>query len=890
MQGMQRGAARASFIVATLATLVLGFGCSDDSGTGTDSGGKTDGGVADGAGGDGAAGAQVQIPGLSDKVEAYYDEHGILHLHGKTDGDVLAALGYFHAANRFFTMDFYRSLVRGKLSELTLAGPQGALDADIAMRHLMTTRDGTPLEEDALTKVNKETLTLIERYTAGINAWLADLDAKRNGAVLPEEYQFLLLAPGRKIPAWEPADTMAVALFLINELGNSIDEELYNGEMAAKLAPDLAADLLMEKPIFSSFTTTASGVKTISLPGRPDLSLAHLKPAARALARARRYLAPAMRYFSGGASNNWVLAPSRTTNKKALLANDPHLPLLNPALVMPVEIDSKTDANGTLHVAGPSLPGVPVVIGHNETLATGITTSFYDLNDLYLEKLSADGKKVIFKGKEVPIVEKQVTFQSAAGGPQTRTLKWVPHHGPLLSEDTTAKTAVSVRWAAHDGISDLEGLLGLMRASRVADAPAALAKLTAFNQNFVVADVDGNIGWYPYARVPSRPWATTNMHPGLPVPGDGTAEWDTFIAMSELPQATNPPNGFIATANNGHTDATADGDSTNDGNIATHAFQERGKSNGARMARIVELIEAGKSAHTVGTMLEIQADVFSLIGELVTPELLKSVSGKTLDAAGTEVVKALSSWAYDCPSGLASSDPKGAKDGDATRVSESNGCAAFHATLFFLVQAALGDEAKKAEIVLPHRLRLNMILTALAEPTVIKSNFWDDVSTTAVTETRDDIIKKAIEAAGAELTKIDASSTEWIWGRIHTVFLRSVYDALGVASYNDGPYANDGALGTVDVATPHGFRSEDVSSAEIDLSYRRGAVYRLVTEIGSDGPKMKFQMPGGTDMIRDSKRFNQLLPKYLKNEPIDFPFGAGAVKSKVDRIELVPAS
>src|SRR5271169_3617477 len=73
-------------------------------------------------GGPGGASAGVSIPGLSAQVTATYDANGLLHLSCATDDDCFAALGYFHAYNRFFFMDFVRNLVRGSLAGLVKAG------------------------------------------------------------------------------------------------------------------------------------------------------------------------------------------------------------------------------------------------------------------------------------------------------------------------------------------------------------------------------------------------------------------------------------------------------------------------------------------------------------------------------------------------------------------------------------------------------------------------------------------------------------------------------------------------------------------------------------------------------------------------------------------------
>src|SRR5262245_41624111 len=95
-------------------------GCGDNPGTGGSGG--TGGAPTGGSGGTGGAPAGIQISGQTGPVGAIYDEAGLLHLTCSTDEDCFAALGYFHAANRFFFMDFVRNLVRGRLGSLVNAG------------------------------------------------------------------------------------------------------------------------------------------------------------------------------------------------------------------------------------------------------------------------------------------------------------------------------------------------------------------------------------------------------------------------------------------------------------------------------------------------------------------------------------------------------------------------------------------------------------------------------------------------------------------------------------------------------------------------------------------------------------------------------------------------
>lgn len=874
---MRRSARLWAAMVLAFSTVGLG-GCGDDEtpapGTGT------------GTGAGGGGGADIAIEGLGSPVEVVYDQHGIVHLTCQSDDDCFAAMGYVHAANRFFTMHFVRLAIRGKLAS-AVDGGDTVLESDVYYRHFFSTRDGEPLEDAIMAEASSEVVNALERYAAGVNAWIEDAEAERNGASYTDE--FFLLSPD--IRPWEPEDSLAMAFYLMEDLGSSVGDELRYGEMVAALSPELAADLLMVRPPFDDFTIPAAGgtygtslLEPRALPPGARAIADRLDPARPLLARARQRLERlwsrhgADRTSSKG-SNNWVVGPGSTTAGHALLANDPHLSMSNPAIFLPMEIDSKSAGAGTLHVAGGTIPALPAVLsGHNEDLAWGVTTVVYDLNEIYVEQLDDQGTQVMYEGDWVPITAREVSFETVDGSTVTRTLEWVPHHGPIIDKDLASHQALSVRWVLHDGMSDIEGFLALNRASSVAEVPAALASLTATDQNFVAIDREGNIGWYPMGQVPNRPWASLAMPAWAPVPGDGSAEWSGFVDQADLPQLYNPPNELIATANQDITGATADGDPCDDGHPVLQGWDS---AYGARLHRIVAMLENRAGEHSVQSMLGIQANTRSAIGTVVLPPLLAELESASLGGEAERVRSALESWQYTCPSGLDGVEPDAAKDDDPVRARESIGCTAFHTLLYLIFDGMLADEEAAAEVDFFFRSKVNLLITDLTEPgaLVTGGSYWDDVSTAAV-ETRLDVLTAAAEQAGALLGELSSDPDDWRWGRVHTVTFTSILGGFGILTFNEGPYVNDGGLSTVDVAAPQ--------SAE-DLTQNHGATIRTVIEAAPDGMRMKFQTAGGTSNDPESPFYQQLVERYLRNQPIDFPFGPGAVTSPQLEQQLVPA-
>lgn len=910
--------------LAAVFSLGLLAGCSDDddpkdtNNQVQDDAGHTDSDAQDDADADVTELTGVQIPGLSAPVKVQFDSHGVLHLDCMTDQDCYAAQGYYHADARFFEMDLIRRQTRGQISELI--GSLG-LDMDKKFRSLNTTPDGTPLEQAYLEASSAQTREMLNSYAAGVNAWLADMRAGQNGATLTAEYEHPLLS-GIEIRDWEPEDTIALYLQLAFQLSETSADDLFRGEMATLLSPEMAADLFTVKPgiesnIIAPGEPAPSNLLKSDLPSPQNARAMNqvrqrLAPVSSLMAQARARLNAHPSFLFGpidgqDGSNNWVLAPSRTKDGHGLLANDPHLSLNTPAIWHYVELDSKTNGNGTLHVVGASIPSVPgVIAGHNEHIAWGVTTARMDLADAYIEELSADGSAVLLNGSEVPILQKEFTFKVKGSADQTHTFEYVPHHGIILSRDDANRRAISIRWVLQEPGNDLDFIQDLMTSTSAQEAMDALAPVRAINQNWVFLDLDGNIGWNPKVAIPNRPWADAATPNWLPLPGDGTAEWDGFVSAEDSPKLYNPASGFIATANNDMDGSYTDGDSTNDG----HTPWQTSPASGHRHKRIVDLIEASGNEHSVDTMHQILSDTLILHAKVLVPHLLDIANAAgELDPKSQSVVDALANWEYHCPTGLVGEGLEGKAPTVATNstdpfdTKESIGCSAFHVLLPYLTEAIFDDEVNEnvpggqssnlnvqANWILFQRTML--YLFDAPDQLHLGDAYFDDISTEGVVETRDDIVLAQIALTADRLnavfsTKVgkDASQVvpdDWRWGRIHTVNLVSLVSLNGFSLANSGPYINDGGLWSVDVANPVGYGG--------DYGHPHGASMRMIYEATDTGIQASFELPGGQDHHSDSPFYDSLLNDWLENRQNKLLFDRAEVdQAAVETITVNPA-
>ncbi len=837
--------------------------------TGTPDTGTPDTGMPDTGTPDGGV-VDLRIPELTGPVTVDFDEYGVLHASCQTDLDCVAVEGYFHAAHRFGQMDLRRRFPKGEIAGVLPLGP--GIEQSRFGKTIFGIRNGDRISDQMWENASEETKALLEAYTRGVNAWIADLRNGTNGARLTDDWAHLR----DQVQDWEPQDSIACVLALIESLTNQSDYEITTGEVLASITATMAWDLYSLRPPSPSTILPAPGTLTALNQDR----LRKIREVQGRLQMAKGALEQALRnipkHAPGLGSNNWVLGPSRTADGKALLANDPHLGLDFPSVWYLAHLDAKTNGTGQLHVAGASFAGLPgIVLGQNEQIAWGATTTFFDLADVYIETLNTAGDAVIFNGNEVPILERTFPIDVLGSQPINHVVRYVPHHGPILAEDPQMGVALSLKWTAQDATTDANFLWAMNTAQSVAEARTALENVTTVGQNWVVIDTGGNFGWFPYNHVPNRPWASAALPTWVPLPGDGSAEWEGVVPYADLPQAMNTTDGFVATANNDMTGHLADGDPTNDGQAAWQHFV----APGYRHERIVQRIMDGANAHTHATMQSIQADTHVLIGERLVPAILAAApAADTLTPEGALVLSALDAWDYECPTGLTTVDPSSAKDPDPSATASSIGCTAFHALFPRLQDAIFGDEIAQQGIDTPPRT--SAIVFALTRPSELIGSYWDDVSTAGV-ETEADTIGRALDETGAYLTahpRLGADADDWRWGRIHTVTLTPP-----IFPPSSGTYANDGGMFTIDVANPAG---------ATDFRQFSGPSMRFSCDADdTDGVRCSIELPGGQRHFSDSPHFADLLQRWLVNDPIPVRFVASDVQSaSVEHLTVQPAN
>lgn len=468
-----------------------------------------------------AQGAGFVVPGLRHPAQIVVDRWGVPHISAARVDDLFLAQGFNAARDRLFQIDLWRRRGLGQLAEVL--GPS-FVEQDRATR-LFLYRGDMRAEWESYGPEGRLAAT---KFTDGVNAYVDLVNA--NAAALPQEFRALGYRPAR----WRPEDVVRIRT---HGLTRNLTSEVQRAKVACvadvnvdkvrvKLEPDVN---MVVPPGLDPCTVTDDVLSTFQLATR-DVTVTGGQVKA----------APDDESVEG--SNNWAVAPSRTTTGRPILANDPHRALKAPSL----RYIAHLSAPG-LNVIGAGEPFQPgISIGHNGTVAFGLTIFNIDQEDLYVYQLDpADPTRYRYRDGWEKF--RTVTERIPVAGQQDQTAELLfTRHGPVLKVDHERNLAFALRtgWM-QPGMSPYYASLKFMRARNLDDFTQAMRTWGAPSENQVYADVRGTIAWVPGGLAPKR----AGYDGLLPVPGDGRYEWNGFYTGDDLPRSVNPPAGFVASAN-----------------------------------------------------------------------------------------------------------------------------------------------------------------------------------------------------------------------------------------------------------------------------------------------------------------------------------------------------
>jgi len=688
---------------------------------------------------------ELALNGLSNDVTVYRDERGMPHIYAENEHDLYFATGYVTAQERLWFMDLIRRVTTGRLSEVL---GEGMVQSDKFLRCL----EMTAKSKIVLSNEDPVIISYLQSYADGVNAYIGAAGKK-----LPPEFRIL----GYKPEPWT-----------LENIGNIIG---YMGWDLAKdnLTREIFYYRLVQKSGIEKATQLIPDWNAVSSVVFPDFKINDtlLKEAQAFISSMDKLKSLGVVSFSG--SNNWAVSGKRSETGKPILSNDMHLAFGSPGIWFQIH----QVIPGKLNVTGVAVPGEPfIVAGHNDKIAWGMTNLMVDDIDLFAEKLNPGNEnQYYFNGEWRDMVLKKEII-NIKGDKQDSILIKYTHRGPIISGYRNVNDiSLSMRWSGYDLSDEIRTVCLLNRVAGWDEFRSALKTFRSISQNFVYADVDGNIGLSTGGGIPVRKGNGSFIRNGETEEND----WKGFVPFEQLPYSYNPEKGYVSSANNKTV-------------IEGYPYYiSSGFALPYRINRIRQMLDE-KEVFGIEDFKRMVVDQHSDFAVLMTPFILRLNDRKDkLTPAETDALNTLNGWDYDMNLDLIAPS-------------------VFEFFRISFVKNLLADELQEL---------FDNYISASKDYGVIKDYYiyrilktgpdeWVDNVNTPEKETLDDIILKSFKECVSSITeKFGEDQANWKWGNIHKIRiehpmgsvkildklfnLNSDYYPVGGSDHTVSPYAFD---------------------------------------------------------------------------------------------------
>ncbi len=799
----------------------------------------------------------LTVPGLERPVEVIRDRFGVNHIYAETEHDLFFAQGYAAARDRLFQFEVWRRQATGTVAEWL--GPR-ELERDIGARLFRFRGDLTA----ELNHYHPRGAAIIGAFVDGVNACIAE--ARRDPSRLPLEFRLLNTLPepwtpdvvisrhqgllgnltreldlGRAVATLGPARVKALSDFSPGDpdltLAAGIDSALLAQDVLRPYDAFRAAIRFRPEDVVASARAAGSARGgSASAPGVPGAPGAPGERTAAAMSAARTAdpFAETLDDVAIG-SNNWVVSGRLSESGWPMMANDPHRALSAPSLRYLVHLVGP----GWNVIGGgePVLPGVS--IGHNEHGAWGLTIFETDGEDLLVYDTDpADPERYRYRGawERMRVIVDTIAVKG-------RAAEVVRHrytrHGPVVFRDGARHKAFAVRaaWMEVGGAPYLASLRmdqarsweEFREANRYSHIPG---------ENMIWADRAGRIGWQAVGIAPRR----RNFSGLVPVPGDGRFEWDGYLDILLKPNRVDPPEGFIATANNDlvprdypHMDAVG----------FTWADPYR-------YMRAVEVLGSGRQ-FSVFDMARLQTDEVSVAARQLVP-LLRDVTPAS--ARLDSLRRRLLAW-----------------DHTLSRESAAGGLyAAWEAALRRLTHRRMVRPSERAFV---SAVSLHRAVTWLQGPP-------GELGPSPLAA-RDSLLLDALAAADSTLSRrFGRDADGWAWGREghHHALIRHPLSAV----------VHDSLRARLEVGPlPRGGSSYTLNATGTGDNQTAGASFRIVVDVGDWDRALATNTPGQSG-DPSSPFYRNLFDDWARDRFFPLAYSRARVEAlAAERVRLQPA-
>ena len=813
-----------------------------------------------------------EVDGLQQSAEIIIDDHGVPHIYAQEHYDAFYVQGFNAARDRLWQIDLWRRRGLGEMAEVL--GPE-YVEQDRANR-LFSYRDDIFREWLAY---GNDAKRISESYTAGINAYIELTEEEPD--LLPWEFEFLSYEPAR----WDPEDPVRLRSHaIVSNVRSEVERAYFVREhgwdyehLRANLEPNhestvpdgLDLSVLPDDPddlleVYDLATAEVSiteedlapvpfGEAEVAghqvVPASEDPDTRDLDASDHGVSDESGEHRPAHGYYEmddafpswDEGSNTWAVSPERTDVDGPILASDPHRAQSVPSLRYVAHLNAPG-----LDVIGAGEPGLPgISLGHNGNIAFGLTIFRIDQEDLYVYETNPDDpNEYLYDGRWEPMETEATDITVRASDAVTEELKFT-RHGPVIYEDPEQNVAFAVRTAWQEpGMGAYFGSIEYMRANNWREFLGAMNRWGSPPENQQYVDAEGNIGWKPGGLAPVR----ENWDGLMPVPGDGTYEWDSFHDMDQLPESFNPDKGWNQTNNEMRLfDEYMTG--PDDEYIDLGLSYEW--SDPWRAIRTREQLEVIDNA-SMENMLELQTDNFSVPAR----EIVDTVGEIDTDSiAAAEAWELLREWDYHM-------------DNDSGAAALFNVWTGYHGASGgsylgeALLAATVDDDDVRAAIGQPHPV---VMVDMVQNPEDYFGDDADDVLNDAVVESLSEAADRISDEQGED-------TAEWRFGfynqQVLTHPLSSLVDFITRREIDLGPIERGPVSNTVG---------------------NLGASWRSIIEPGNWDEALAMNNPGQSG-DPDSEFYDNLFEPWAEGDVFGLHYSRDAVEANANRvIYLEPA-
>ena len=720
------------------------------------------------------------IEGIQNEVEILWDKYGIPHIYANSSEDAFFTQGYLHSLHRLWQMELYRRLITGELSEIV---GEAGLDSDKHYKIIGLHRNAKDCVEKMRAKEGNKLLKFLEAYVKGVNTGI-----ERARINPPIEFAALDL----KIRDWTIEDSLKIANFIDWGLSSwNYPLEMLRERLIITLGHKMADKLI---PLYSG----ASVGNSVG-------------------------------------SNAWAISPKKSESDTALMASDPHLPFTNPAIWFLIHINCQD-----FNCIGTSLVGLPlIIIGHNEKIVWGMTNVCGDTVDLFRLEINPENENQYkYNGQWInfDILNDPINIQGQSNPLHNEIL--ISKFGPVI--DTfegdgrifykfNLPGKYALRWSSSGpNLEDtLRTFININKASNWEEFREALKDFTINPQNFIYADVMGNIGHQQAGRIPVRNYGDGCMiTPGT----DEKYNWKSLSSFEKLQSIYNPESGFVYTANYNE-DKAPNGLLLAQDNIEPY-----------RQIRIKRLLQS-KDKISFQDFKDFQLDLYTEEAAKYLPIILNILKSNESSKKHSEIIDILEEWNY--------------------QLKKTSVAGTIYKIWFLEVQKAILIPRIGEDLLKPFLGTVPFELGRLFK-------LYDQNP-----KELEVIFLKALQSAIDFLTKrISPDINRWQWGNLHKLTLIHPFSLANedAKALNIGPFKFGGDRNTL----ANGYCDH---SDTFDVLV--GPSIRHIHDL-SDWNKSIWSLPGGQSGLPFHKHYSDLIKLYVKGKYFPMLFSRESITENLE--------